>query len=235
MGHLSNPIPVTPTWRRFASLIAFALATAASGCGGDGIVLPGGSRPTAIAIFVGDSQHAQAGTTLGQPIVVRVTDAQSRPVERLTIAFAVVAGGGGVAPASVETGSDGKASTTWTLGGAAGFQHVTATVQGDDVPAGLVATFTASALSGVGALLEIASGDNQTAAVGSALPDSLVVRVTDALGQSCGGVQVDWTVTGGGSISPASVVTAPIGLAAAERVLGSASGTPAGAGVIGRD
>ena len=25
-GHLSNPIPVIPTWRRFASLIVFALA-----------------------------------------------------------------------------------------------------------------------------------------------------------------------------------------------------------------
>ena len=187
-------------------------------------MLPGGSRPTAIARFAGDSQHALAGTTLGEPLVVRVTDAQNRPVERQTIAFAVVAGGGSVAPASVETGSDGKASTTWSLGGAAGEQHVTATVQGDDVPADLVVTFTASASSGVGALLEIASGDNQTAAVGSALPDSLVVRVTDALGNPAAGVQVDWTVTGGGSISPASVLSDADGLAAAERVLGSASG-----------
>ena len=187
-------------------------------------MLPGGSRPTTIVISAGDSQHTLAGSTLEQPIVVRVTDAQSRPVERQTVAFAVAAGGGSLAPASVETGSDGKASTTWTLGGAAGFQHVTATVQGDDVPPGLVVTFTASAASGVGALLEIASGDNQTAAVGSALPDSLVVRVTDALHNPAAGVQVDWTATGGGSISPASAVTDANGLAAAERVLGNASG-----------
>ena len=92
------------------------------------------------------------------------------------------------------------------------------------MPADLVVTFSASAVSGAGALLEIAGGDNQTAAVGSALPDSLVVRVTDALGNPAAGVQVDWTVTGGGSISPTSTLTDADGLAAAERVLGNASG-----------
>ncbi len=82
--------------------------------------------------------------------------------------------------ASAQTGDDGLASATWTLGNSAGQQRVKAQVSGDD----LLVNFSASAVSGVGALLELVSGDNQVAAVGSALADSLVVRVTDVNGQS---------------------------------------------------
>ena len=84
--------------------------------------------------------------------------------------------------------------------------------------------FSASAVSGVGALLELVSGDNQVAAVGSALADSLVVRVTDELGNPVAGVEVQWAAVGGGSISPASVLSGADGTAAAERVLGNTSG-----------
>ena len=79
-------------------------------------------------------------------------------------------------------------------------------------------------MSGVGALLELVSGDNQVAAVGSALADSLVVRVTDDRGNPVAGVEVQWAVVGGGSISPANVLSGADGTAAAERVLGNASG-----------
>jgi VCBS repeat-containing protein len=189
-------------------------------CGGDGIVLPDESRPAKIAIVSGDGQSAPAGATLGAPIVVKVTDALDRPVEGQTVAFAIDAGGGQVSPASAQTGSDGQASATWTLGNAAGQQRVQATVSGDD----LLVKFSASAVSGVGALLELVSGDNQVAAVGSALADSLVVRVTDSLGNPVAGVEVQWSAVGGGSVSPASVPSGADGTAAAERVLGNTAG-----------
>ena len=210
---------LTSTRRRFASLIVFGLSALAA-CGGDGLVLPDESRPAKIAIIAGDSQAAPAGATL-QPIVVKVTDALDRPVEGQTVAFTIDAGGGQVAPPTAVTGSDGHASATWTLGGAAGQQRVQAQVSGDD----LLVKFIASAMSGVGALIEPVSGDNQTAAVGSALPDSLVVRVMDEQRNPVAGVEVQWTVTGGGSISPVTVVSGADGTAAAERVLGNASGT----------
>jgi VCBS repeat-containing protein len=213
---------VNLTRRRPAYLFAIALATAASGCGD--IVLPDEGRPAVIDIIDGDGQTAPAGGTLGQALVVKVKDAVGRPVEGASVAFVVDAGGGSVSSASVPTGSDGLAATQWTLGAAAGSQRVIATVQGDNVPAGLSQTFSASALSGAGAHLVIESGDAQTAAVGSALPDSLVVRVTDTNGNPAAGVQVDWTAGGGGSISPSSSVSDANGLAAAERVLGGSSG-----------
>ena len=211
---------MTSTRRRYASLIAFGLSTILAGCGGDGIVLPNESRPAKIAIVDGEGQSGPAGATLAKPIVVKVTDGLDRPVAGQAVVFAIDAGGGQVSPASAQTGDDGTASATWTLGNAAGQQRVKAQVSGDD----LLVTFSASAVSGVGALLELVSGDNQVAAVGSALADSLVVRVTDDLGNPVAGVEVQWAVGGGGSISPASVSSGADGTAAAERVLGNASG-----------
>ena len=211
--------------RRLASVIAFSLACAASGCGGDGLTLPDDARPADIRIVSGDAQSAPAGASLGHALVVRVTDALSRPVEGQPVVFSIDAGGGQVAPATVATGADGQASAQWTLGAAAGQQRVQALVSGAGAPAALLVKFSASAVSGAGTQLTLVSGDNQQAAVGSALPDSLIVRVTDANGNPAPGVQVDWTTAGGGSISPATGTTDAGGEAAAERVLGSTSGT----------
>jgi hypothetical protein len=210
---------LTSTRRRSASLIAFGLSIVAA-CGGDGIVLPNESRPAKIVIVDGDGQSAPAGATLTRPIVVKVTDGLDRPVAGQAVVFAVDAGGGQVSPASAQTGESGTASAMWTLGSSAGQQRVQATVSGDD----LLVSFSASAVSGTGALLELVSGDNQVAAVGSALADSLVVRVTDELGNPVAGVEVQWAAVGGGSISPASVQSGTDGTAAAERVLGNTAG-----------
>ncbi|MGH3378229.1 MAG: Ig-like domain repeat protein [Actinoallomurus sp.] len=216
---------MTTIRRRLASLIAFALPALALGCGSGGLVLPNESMAAKITRVSGDEQSAAAGVALLKPLVVRVADSFDRPVEGQAVAFAIDAGGGQVTPASATTGPDGTASAAWTLGGAAGQQRVQATVTGDGIPAGLLVNFNATAVSGAGAKLVLASGDDQTAAVGSALPDSLVVRVTDALDNPVAGVEVTWAVGGGGSISPASVTSDANGLAAAERVLGNASGT----------
>jgi VCBS repeat-containing protein len=214
-----------PTIRgRLASLIALASAGLAFACGGDGVVLPNESRPAIITRVSGDSQSAAAGQALELPIVVQVGDALGRPVEGQVVAFSVNAGGGQVTPASVNTGTDGKASVAWTLGGAAGQQKLRATVTGDGVPDGLLVDFSAIAVSGVGANIVLVSGDHQTAAVRSALPESLVVRVSDALDNPVAGVEVTWDVGGGGSISPTSVTTDGSGLAAAQRVLGNTAG-----------
>src|SRR5512144_539180 len=221
-GHFPNPTrpTLTSTRRRFASLLAFCLCTVVAASGSDGLVLPEESRPAKIVIVSGDGQSGAAGATLSLPLVVKVTDALDRPVEGQAVAFTIDAGGGQVAPASVKTGSDGTASASWTLGSAAGQQRVRALVTGDD----LLVKFSASAVSGAGTRLELVSGDNQTAAVGSALADSLVVRVTDDLGNPVAGIEVQWAATGGGSISPASVPSGADGRAAAERVLGNTSG-----------
>ena len=209
--------------RRSAFLLAVAVALGLSACG-DGVVLPDEGAPAAITVVSGDTQTGPAGGTLSQALVVRVSDSRDRPVANQAVGFAIDAGGGQVAPASTTTNADGLASTTWTLGPAAGQQGVHAQATGNGAPANLAVSFTASALTGSAGRLELVSGDAQVGSVGTALAEALVVRVTDALGNPVGGVTVGWSVTGGGSIDPVSAESGTDGLVRAERVLGPTAG-----------
>jgi adhesin/invasin len=96
--------------------------------------------------------------------------------------------------------------------------------------------FTATAVTGGANHLVSVSGDGQSAPVGTALTDSLVVRVEDAFGNPVSGVEIAWTASVG-DISPATAITGGNGLAAARRILGAAAGeqtaTAAAAGLAG--
>jgi hypothetical protein len=74
----------------------------------------------------------------------------------------------------------------------------------------------------VGSNLVKVSGDNQIGAVGSVLPNSLVVRVVNSQNNPQSGVTVNFAVTsGGGSVSPTSAVTNSSGEASTVLTLGS--------------
>jgi hypothetical protein len=69
------------------------------------------------------------------------------------------------------------------------------------------------------------AGMDQTGVVGSALADSLTVRVTDAQGNPAAGVAVTWSVVSGeGSVSPGSSTTDANGVASSAFTLGPAEG-----------
>jgi hypothetical protein len=87
------------------------------------------------------------------------------------------------------------------------------------------ATITATALPDNAAGIAALSGDEQSGQVGATLAAPLVVVVTDALGNPIPGFTVDWTVTGGGSVSLASTTTDANGQASVTRTLGNAAGT----------
>ena len=61
--------------------------------------------------------------------------------------------------------------------------------------------------------------------MGTVLPDSQIVRVTDESGDPVSGVSVAWAAQGGGSVSDATVQTGDDGLAGIKRTLGPAAGT----------
>ncbi|OYE06338.1 N,N-dimethylformamidase beta subunit family domain-containing protein [Nostoc sp. 'Peltigera membranacea cyanobiont' 232] len=70
------------------------------------------------------------------------------------------------------------------------------------------------------------SGDNQTGAAGTALPNPLVVQVKDSAGNPQSGVTVNFAVTsGGGSVSPTSAVTNASGQASTMLTLGAVLGS----------
>lgn len=63
-------------------------------------------------------------------VIVRAENPQGRPMGGVEVRFTVAAGGGRVDPATTRTDRDGLAIATWTLGGSAGPNTLTATVEG---------------------------------------------------------------------------------------------------------
>ena len=214
---------VTKPYRRPLALsMAVALAALSASCGD--VNLPDAGEAAALRIVDGNEQVGPAGAALGEPVIVRVLDSDDQPVPAHEVTFVIASGGGSVEPEAVTTDANGLASATWTLGGTAGAQELKArTIKGGD-GGPLEVSFTATAVAGSGSVLVGVSGDDQTGPVNSALADSLVVKATDALGNPVANVEVTWSVSGGGSISPVTVLTGADGLAAAERVLGPTAG-----------
>ena len=75
----------------------------------------------------GDNQTGDAGTQLGSPLVVTVTDSTGLPVSGVTVTFAVTSGTATLVTSSVVSGADGTASTQVALGSTAGPVTVAAT------------------------------------------------------------------------------------------------------------
>ena len=142
--------------RRFARFILIALVAGISGCGG-GLTLPSDATPSKIEMVTGDAQAGIVGSVLPLPLVVKVTDKLGRDVVDQNVTFTVESGGGQVSPASVTTGSDGRASTSWTLGPDAGAQQVQAQAVGGGAPANLSVAFGATGVAGSGSLIAAVS------------------------------------------------------------------------------
>ena len=209
--------------RRPTFLLALLLAALAAACGGD-VTLPDEGEAANLEIVDGDEQVGPVGAALAKQVLVRVTDTRDRPVPNQDVSFVIESGGGTVAPEVVKTDGTGHAAAGWTLGATAGGQLLRARTARGGSSTLLEVTFRATAVAGGGSVLVGVDGDEQTGPVNSALADSLVVKATDALGNPVANVEVTWAVSGGGSISPVTVLTGADGLAEAERVLGPASG-----------
>ncbi len=85
---------------------------------------------TVISLVSGDGQSAVAGSELGAPFIVKVADANAKPVAGVGVSFIVTTGGGHVSVASADTNSLGQAQTTLTLGTALGLNTVEARAPG---------------------------------------------------------------------------------------------------------
>ncbi|AFZ02039.1 N,N-dimethylformamidase beta subunit family domain-containing protein [Calothrix sp. PCC 6303] len=90
----------------------------------------------------GDNQSGATGSTLPNPLVVRVINAQNNPQSGVTVNFAVTNGGGSVSPVSAVTNASGEASTTLTLG---------------SVPSGPDGVIVTATASGIGSITFLAT------------------------------------------------------------------------------
>lgn len=157
---------------------AILLCAAVAACGED-TMQP--EAETRVAVQSGDNQSQTVGQSLASPVVVRVSQ-DGQAVAGTTVTWSVTGGGGSVNPTSSTTGSDGLASTMWTMGATAGTNTLEASVSG---ATGSPVTFSATGEPGT-------------------LPNTASVDVGDnffnpgSVSIAQGG-EVTWTWTGSGT------------------------------------
>ncbi len=87
-------------------------------------------RPAAVEIVSGGNQEALRGTTLPEPIVVRLADRGGYGVAETGITFAPGVESGSVSAASVTSDENGEGATEWTLGNKFGSQSLIVSAPG---------------------------------------------------------------------------------------------------------
>lgn len=112
-----------------------AAALTLAGCGGGETPTGTGNgngvgSATSITLVSGDAQSGGRSTTLGSPLVVKVSDAQGNGVSGVTVDWEVTLGAGTLSAASATTDAGGQASVTYDLGHLPGANTVTASSSG---------------------------------------------------------------------------------------------------------
>lgn len=139
------------------------------------------------AAQIGDAPSAVAGTPLGEEVGVRLTDSTGRALADIPLAWVALDGGSVTADAQ-RTDSLGEAHAKWTLGASAGTQRVRVQIgSGRSVPP---VTLRAVATAGAPAKAELTAGEEQRATVNATLKKSIVLHVSDKLGNAVPGVRV---------------------------------------------
>jgi hypothetical protein len=159
----------------------------------------GVGRPARISVRAGDEQRAAAGSPVATRPAVALSDAAGNPVPGVRVVFTPEAGAGRVTGDTVLTDDAGVATVGgWQLGPALGRQTLRARVAASDAPA-LSAEFTATAVAGAPARLQVVVAPRDTTTVATTMaPNALaVVAVTDSLGNPCAGALVTFAVRGG--------------------------------------
>ena len=99
--------------------------------------------PASAVMVSGDTQTGTVGTTLSAPLTLEVRNSNGTPLEGVTVAWAVKAGGGSLNATSTVTNSAGQSQVQWTLGTTPGEGKVSATVSD-----AVVSEFTSTAKAG---------------------------------------------------------------------------------------
>jgi hypothetical protein len=144
----SSGIATSGVWTLGPAGGANTLTAAAAGVGGSPVTFTAtGVAIGALVKVSGDNQTGRGGTTLINPIVVRVTDATGNPIGGVGVNFSVQSGGGSLAAGGTQrqilSDASGYATITWNLGNTAGPNTVLVFVTGNGIT-GNNTTFTAT-------------------------------------------------------------------------------------------
>jgi hypothetical protein len=171
-----------------------------------------------LTVVQGNLQVAPVGTLLPAPVVMRVYSADGKPMPQVPVSFAVTAGGGTVDPATAISDASGEVKAKWTVGPTLPVQTLTVSAPG-------VNPVTLGATAIIPTDITIAQGQGQTAKAGTALINSILIRVTGGANVPIPNQTVTFSVTsGGGSFAPATGVTNALGELSVKWTLGPVLG-----------
>ena len=173
-----------------------------------------------ITVVSGGKQVGTVGTTLPLPITVKAKNSSGVIVVGAPITFADSGLNGTFSPTTAITGSNGQASTTFTLPTSAKTMTVTAT----DSPA--TVNITEQSVAGPATALTIVQGNNQSAHPNTIFAKKLIVLLADKYGNGISGVTVTFTDnSAGGTFSTTMPVTTSNGQASVSYTAGPNTGT----------
>jgi uncharacterized protein (TIGR03437 family) len=184
-------------------------------------VTPG--QPGTITAVSGSGQSANPGQAVAQPLVAQVLSSSGQPQQGITVNWTVSPANAATLSATTTTGPNGQTSNNVVLtGNATGTVTVTATTPGVTTPA----TFTITVVPVVTITsFTIVSGNNQSAMVGAAFPQPLVVQVNSSAGPASGVVVKFQVQSGAVILSAPSATTNTSGQAQVTATAGSATGS----------
>lgn len=151
-------------------------------------VIPG--VPARLVVVQGDGQTGTPGSTTPRALVVRVEDAQGNILPDVPAVWTVVSGDAQIVSPVNVSDREGRLSALVRFGSAPGNVVIRVATEG------LTATFTLINDAPIGTFV-IVSGNNQTASIGTAFPQPLVVRLTRQDGSAFSGATVQFAVASG--------------------------------------
>jgi hypothetical protein len=178
------------------------------------------AEPGVLSVVGGAGQDGPAGTTLPSPVVVRLTSRRGRPLGGVPIRFRRLDAGGASELTTAATDADGKARASWRLGDFPGPQRLIAAVDGLDSTASLTADAEPVAANTRILLVH----DAQQAAIATALPEHVEIRLTDSTGRPLADVPVRWETLDSGTVTAGGARSDSVGAADAIWVLGPVAG-----------
>lgn len=175
--------------------------------------------PAAIALVTGGDQRVPAGRALPQLVVTRVLSRGGTPVPGVEVTFAPGDAEARADPEKVITGRDGVARSAWILSPRPGRQTLVVSA------AMLDSTLTLRAEADpLPRNTKVEPVGMLAGRVGDALPEPVVVRVTDTTGVALVDVPVTWAALDRGIVAPLGDRTDSLGEARARWTLGPRAG-----------
>ena len=179
-------------------------------------VVPGSSR--AVSILAGNNQSGRGGQVLPIDLTALVNDNCSTPISGQTVTWSVTQGSATLSNINSTSDSAGRVSARVTLGQTPGTVQVTVSIAGSKQVFNLTNQVVVNSLT-------LVSGGGQTGFINQTVGQPLVFQLKDVNGNPVPNAQINFTVTGNGSVSPNPATTDSQGDVSAVITAGSTPST----------